>query len=198
MDARTLFLDQHSAAHSAAVAGNKASAAERAFAGLTDEQMRVRPREDLNSLAWLMWHMARAEDIIVGAVLAGRPQVFDDGWKRRLGITRVDFGIGMTSPEVTELTRQIDVAALRDYRDAVGRGTRALVDDFDWNGTIAPEALTGPAAAGAFGVRTEGLVKAFGGRPKAAVLSAIALFHSMGHMGEAATVRTAGGFGTGI
>jgi hypothetical protein len=30
------------------------------------------------------------------------------------------------------------------------------------------------------------------------MLSGIALFHSAGHMGEVATVRTAGGFGTGI
>jgi hypothetical protein len=44
MDVNQLFLDQHGAVHSTAVGGNKASAAERAFAGLTDEQMRVRPR----------------------------------------------------------------------------------------------------------------------------------------------------------
>jgi hypothetical protein len=30
------------------------------------------------------------------------------------------------------------------------------------------------------------------------VLSALALFHPAGHMGEATTVRSAGGFGTGI
>ena len=72
MDATQLFLDQHGAVHSANVAGNKGSAAERAFAGVTDEQMRVRPREDLNSLAWLLWHVARAEDLFVNPVLAGR------------------------------------------------------------------------------------------------------------------------------
>jgi hypothetical protein len=53
-------------------------------------------------------------------------------------------------------------------------------------------------AAGAFGVRTEALSKGFPGRPRSGLLSAIALFHSAGHMGEAATVRSAGGFGTGI
>src|SRR5947209_9556651 len=114
MDAKDLFLTQHAAVQSVAVGGNPASAAERAFAGLTDEQMRVRPREDLNSLAWLMWHIARAEDIFLNPVLAGRTQVFDEGWAGKLAITRRDFGIGMTSPEVTELTRQIDLAALRD------------------------------------------------------------------------------------
>ena len=201
MDIRELFLDQHAAMHSAAVGGNKMSQAERAFAGLSDEQMRVRPREDLNSLAWLMWHIARAEDIIVNQVLGGQPQIFDAAWMKRLGITRPDFGIGMTSAEVTELTRQIDVGALREYRDAVGRRTREVVGGFtaqDWDGPVAAEGIERAAADGAFGARTDALKKAFPGRPRTAVLSGIALFHSAGHMGEAATVRAAGGFGTGI
>lgn len=201
MDVRDLFLDQHAAVHSAAVGGNTLSAAERTFTGLTDEQMRVRPREDLNSLAWLMWHIARAEDVFVNLMLAGRPQVFDDPWKKRLGITRPDFGIGMTSAEVTELTRQIDLGALREYRDAVGLRTREVVGGFkpqDWEGPVAVEAVERAAAQGAFGTRTEMIVKAFPGRPRKTMLSGIALFHSSGHMGEAATVRTAGGFGTGV
>jgi hypothetical protein len=201
MEIRDLFLDQHAAMHSAAVGGNKMSAAERAFGGLTDEQMRVRPREDLNSLAWLMWHIARAEDIMVNVVLTNGAQVFDDARMKQLAIARRDFGIGMTSPEVTELTRQIDLAALRAYRDAVGTRTREVVGSFkpqDWEGVVAADAVQRAAAAGAFGSRTEQLTKAFPGRPRAAVLSGIALFHSAGHMGEAATVRSAGGFGTGV
>src|SRR2546425_8953388 len=130
MDARDLFLFEHALAQSAAVGGNKTSAAENTFGGVTDEQMRMRPREDLNSLAWLMWHIARAEDIMVNSVLAGRAQLCDDGWYKRLGSSRRDFGIGMTGAEVTELTRQIDVGALREYRDAVGRRTREVVTDF--------------------------------------------------------------------
>jgi hypothetical protein len=202
MDVRDLFLDQHAAMHSAAVGGNKMSASERAFTGLTDEQMRVRPREDLNSLAWLMFHISRAEDIFVNTILGGRTQLFDDdGWAKRLAITRRDFGIGMTSAEVTELTRQIELGALREYRDAVGRRTREVVGGFkpqDWEGTVSADAVQRAASEGAFGVRTEQIVKGFPGRPRAAMLSGIALFHSAGHLGEAATVRTAGGFGTGV
>src|SRR6266446_773486 len=192
MDTRDLFLEQHAAMHTAAVGGNKMSAAERTFAGLTDEQMRVRPREDLNSIAWLMWHIARAEDILVGQVVAGGAQLFDEGWKKRLNVSRPDFGIGMTSPEVSELTRQIDVVALR---------TRQIISAFkpgDWDGAVQADAVERAAAAGAFGPRTEALTKGFPGRPRTGLLSAIALFHSAAHMGEATTVRTAGGFGTGI
>ncbi|HEX5528772.1 MAG TPA: DinB family protein, partial [Methylomirabilota bacterium] len=184
METRDLFLEQHAAMHMAAVGGNKMSAAERTFAGLTDEQMRVRPREDLNSLAWLMWHIARAEDILVGQVVAGGPQLWDEGWKKRLGVARPDFGIGMTSPEVTELTRQIDVGVLREYRDAVGRRTREIISGFkpeDWDGAVKADAVERAAAAGAFGARTEALSKGFPGRPRTAVLSGIALFHAAGH-----------------
>jgi hypothetical protein len=42
------------------------------------------------------------------------------------------------------------------------------------------------------------MTKIFTGRPRMAVLSGVALFHPAGHLGEAVTVRSAGGFGTGI
>lgn len=155
----------------------------------------------VESLAWLLWHIARGEDVIVNVVVAGQAQVFDDAWGRRLGIARPDLGTGMTSGEVTELTTRVDVAALREYRDAVGRRTRELVGAFgpgDWEARVAAETVERAAAAGAFGARVELLSKLFPGRPRSSVLSGIALFHSASHMGEAATIRTAGGFGSGI
>ena len=201
MDGKDLFLEQHAAVHTAAVGGNKMSAAERTYATLTDEQMRVRPREDLNSIAWLVFHIARAEDIFLNAILAGRPQVFEDGWAKKLDVTRRDFGIGMTSAEVTDLTRQIHLGALKEYRDAVGTRTREIVSGFtaqDWQGVSSPEAVQRAADQGGFGARAEMLVKVFTGRPRSALLSGIALLHCSSHLGEATTVRSAGGFGTGV
>ncbi len=198
MDMRDLFLAQHSAVHTAAVGGNKVSAAERVLNGLSDEQMRVRPREDLNSIAWLVWHVGRAEDIFLNPVLSGRAQVFDDAWMKRLGISRKDFGIGMKSPEVSELTRQLNLDALREYRDLVGKRTREIVGGFqpqDWEGQVPQAGLERALGEGAV---PPALVQAFSGRPRAAVLSGLALFHPAGHFGEATTVRSAGGFGTGI
>ena len=198
MDMRDLFLAQHSAVHTVAVGGNKLSAAERVLNGLTEEQMRVRPREDLNSIAWLVWHIARAEDIFLNPVLAGRDQVFDDAWMKRLGVSRKDFGIGMKSPEVSDLTKSMNIDALREYRDAVGKRTREIVGGFqpqDWEGQIQQSAMERAVGEGAF---PSPVVQAFTGRPRMAVLSGLALFHPAGHFGEATTVRSAGGFGTGI
>jgi hypothetical protein len=201
MDAKDLFLAQHAGVQSVAAGGHPLSAAERTFGGVSDEQMRMRPREDLNSLAWLLWHIARTEDLMVNVIIAGRDQVLDDTWRKRLNVARPDIGTGMTSAEVTELTRAVDIAALREYRDAVGRRTREIVTSFkdaDWGGQTAAADVEKAAALGGFGSRRELLTKAFTGRPRMAVLSGIALFHPVGHMGEGSTVRTAGGFGTGI
>jgi DinB superfamily len=201
MDARDLLLDEHGRLHSAAVTGDKTSMAERTFGGLTEEQMRVRPREDLNSLAWLMWHIARAEDIFANVILSGRDQVLDDKWLAQLKTPRRDFGIGMTKPEVSELTAAVDVAALRDYRDAVGRRTQELIrglGDPDWKGELDAARLEKAAALGCFGGRGEMIAKAFTGRPRVGIMGALLVTHSALHMGEAATVRTAGGFGSGV
>lgn len=201
MDARDLLLDEHGRMHSAAVTGDKGSLAERTFGGLSDEQMRVRPREDLNSLAWLMWHIARAEDIFSNVVLSGRDQVCDDKWLARLKTPRRDFGIGMTKPEVTELTTQLDIAALREYRDTVGRRTQEVIRGFgpaDWQGELQAAPLEKAAALGCFGAKGELVAKAFTRRQRIGILGGLLVTHAAMHMGEAQTVRTAGGFGSGI
>jgi hypothetical protein len=201
MDARDLLLDEHGRMHAAGVTGDRATLAERTFGGLSDEQMRVRPREDLNSLAWLMWHIARAEDVFANLILSGHDQVLDDRWLARLKTPRRDFGIGMTKAEVTELSGQIDVLALREYRDAVGRRTQEVIrglEPADWRGELQAAALEKAAALSCFGARGDTVVKAFTGRPRIGILGGLLVTHSAMHMGEAQTVRTAGGFGSGI
>ena len=166
--------------------------------GLTDEQMRVRPREDLNSIAWLVWHIARAEDIFLNPVLAGRDQVFDDAWMKRLGVESEGLRDRHEERRGQRSQRSINLDALREYRDAVGKRTRELVGGFqpqDWEGQIQQSAVERAAGEGAF---APPVVQAFTGRPRMAVLSGLALFHPAGHFGEATTVRGAGGFGTGV
>ena len=53
--------------------------------GLTDEQARTQPAPGTNSVAWLVLHMARSEDMGVNVIVAGRRQVIeDDNWIERL------------------------------------------------------------------------------------------------------------------
>ena len=86
MDLVTFFLRQHTAVHASDVGG--ASLVERVFGELSDEQMRMRPGPSLNSLVWLLWHMARTEDAAVNPVVAARDQVLDEDWIRHMNISQ--------------------------------------------------------------------------------------------------------------
>ena len=64
--------------------------------GLTDEVSDYRPTPDANSIAWLIWHSARVQDIQL-ADIAGVEQVWTrDGWVDRFGLDlpRNDTGYG--------------------------------------------------------------------------------------------------------
>lgn len=202
MDAKSLFLMQHATVHSMTLRGaGGPTLADRTFGRLSDEQMRVRPQPGVNSLAWLLWHIARAEDVIVNVVLAGSTQVLDDGWTKRLRVDRPDIGTGMTADEVAALSDAIEIAALREYRDAVGRRTRefvAAMPDGTWERRVDASDLTRAADAGAFGRVSAGMGAFFANWPGAALLSGIGAIHAAEHIGEALTVRGLGGFGLGV
>src|SRR3712207_6038315 len=104
MDARTLFLADHARIHAAAVsaADDPAIVALAGFSyedatlyKLADADLVACPDGGGNSIAWLLWHMARLEDVVVNTLLRGAPEVLDrDGWVATLGIATRDVGTG--------------------------------------------------------------------------------------------------------
>ena len=67
-------------------------------AGLSEDQLAQVPSPGANSIAWLVWHLARIQDDHI-ADLAGREQVWTgDGWQDRFGLPfdARDTGYGHT------------------------------------------------------------------------------------------------------
>ena len=118
MDATQMFLARHVRMH---------TRVDGLTEGLTDEQVRGHVHPAANPLAWLLWHMARAEDAAVNLLVAAGPQVLDATWARRLKVARRDIGEGMTMAEVDQLCETIDLGALQAYWAAVGERTAAVV-----------------------------------------------------------------------
>jgi len=73
--------------------------------GLTDEVSNYRPASNANSIAWLIWHSARVQDIQLAHV-AGVEQVWTrDGWVDRFNLdllqgSRVDGHLHRQRAEV--------------------------------------------------------------------------------------------------
>ncbi|OBH08586.1 MULTISPECIES: mycothiol transferase [unclassified Mycobacterium] len=91
--------------------------------GLTDEVSDYRPTPNANSIAWLIWHSARVQDIQLAHV-AGVEQVWiRDGWVDRFGLDlpRNDTGYGHGPDEVAKVKAPAEL--LRGYYHAVHKLT---------------------------------------------------------------------------
>jgi hypothetical protein len=114
------------------------------------ELLAARPGGAGNSLSWLMWHLARVEDVVVNAVVRGRPQVLlAEGWGPRLGVDDARVGTGFTDDEVARFSREADPVEVDAYWQAVRAGTAGwlkevpltdldVVPDFDARLAVAP------------------------------------------------------------
>lgn len=193
-EALPLLLRQHAQVHAAAMArAGLWSFEDEVLDGLSDEQVRSRVAGEANSIAWLLWHIARIEDVTMNVLLAGQPQVLErEGWLARLHISRRDVGTAMGDAEVAEVTEQLALAALREYRLAVGRSTQELIK------RMQPAALYQRVdqarvqqllASGALAEGALGLAEAWGGRKIGGLLRQPALRHSFVHLNEARRIR---------
>ncbi len=186
------FLEEHARCHSAEMTGTSEPMLEdRLVDGLTDDQLRLRPSPGLNSIAWILWHLARSEDAGINVLVAERPQVLtEDGWLQRLNLSQLDMGTGMRDEEVTEVGYRIDIPALHAYHVAVGRRTREVVRDLSNEQVdefIDPTRLL---EVGAFPDSEDGARRVatyWRGRRKRFLLTAS---HDFQHLGEAMCIRT--------
>jgi len=97
--------------------------AERLLDGLSDDDLVHRPTPDANSIAWLVWHLARVQDDHVADV-SGLEQVYTaQGYAERFGLPVADgdIGYGHSSAQVAEVRAPADL--LLEYLRAVHEQT---------------------------------------------------------------------------
>ncbi|MGY0537490.1 mycothiol transferase [Nocardioides sp. YJ-D4] len=97
--------------------------------GLSVDDLLWRPYDRANSIAWILWHIARMEDAQI-APLAGTDEVWArEGWVERFGLPYKPraMGYGQSAEEVAAF-RLEDPALLTGYYHAVHEATIELVD----------------------------------------------------------------------
>ena len=162
-------------------------------ADLTDQQLRHIPSGKLHSIAWLLWHIARTEDITINLLLANADQLlYADHWFERLTVPIRDIGTEMSASDSTELSAHIDIAALRAYRRAVGQRTREIVQKVtarELRQRVEAERIERVKAEGALVPAAYGVAEYWGRHTKGNLLLIPATRHSFTHLNEAGRVR---------
>lgn len=151
-----------------------------------DAQYRARPG-GANSIAWVLWHATRCEDVAVNAMVRGVAQVLVSGdWvlSGALGETRMGTGLG--DDEVSAFSHRVDLADIHAYRAAVRAETARWLDTagpavFDEHPDVDArlDAADGVLAESAGWVR-----ELWRGWPSSAFIGWTAIGHTNVHTGE--------------
>jgi hypothetical protein len=125
-----LFLRQHAMVHDAETSNaGLPSFADEVWQDASEATIRCLPPKFEHSIAWLIWHIARIEDMTMNVLVAGKPQIFHQrDWLTKLKIEfRHTGNVVMDTDDVIALSNAIDIEALKTYRREVGRATREAV-----------------------------------------------------------------------
>jgi hypothetical protein len=127
--ATELFLDQHAMVHSGKMAKGKLwSFEDEVLNGTAEDQIRCIPPKSEHSIAWILFHLARIEDITMNMLVAGTPQLFvQDDWGDTLNVNIFHSANSMDDRGIATLSARVDIDTLRAYRQSVGRRTREIV-----------------------------------------------------------------------
>ncbi|MDH6198809.1 hypothetical protein M2272_005469 [Mycobacterium frederiksbergense] len=104
--------------------------------GLTEKVSSYRPTPQANSIAWLIWHSARCQDLQL-CDIAGVEQVWTrDGWVDRFGLDLPvnDIGYGHSAEDVAKVHASAELLA--GYYRAVYKATLAYI------ASVTPEELS--------------------------------------------------------
>ena len=129
--AAQLFLEIHASLHLSRISGTQPNEVDALLSDLTDSEYAVMPSGRDETIAWVLWHIARIEDLTMGILAAKGNQLFNEEWQKRLNVSITDTGNALTDDEIMLLSKNINTAELISYRNAVGERTRKIVRELD-------------------------------------------------------------------
>ncbi|HEY2004619.1 MAG TPA: DinB family protein [Candidatus Saccharimonadia bacterium] len=103
-------------------------AVRKVLGGLSEEDLSFRPSPAANSIAWLVWHLARIQDDHLAGV-ADQPQVWPQGWSDRFGLPFDESATGWGHGPDEVAAVKVSGRLLGGYYEAVHRVTLDYIRD---------------------------------------------------------------------
>lgn len=189
-----LFLIQHAQVHTAEMSGaGEWSFEDEILNGLDEPAIRCIPKQGEHSIAWILFHLARIEDVTMNMLVAGKKQLaFRENWLGKMGINIVNTGNAMDVGKVRTLSNAINIRTLREYRTAVGGNTRQIVGELSperLDQQVSPERLQQVRSAGAVVEAAGEVLEYWSKKTIAGLLLMPATRHCILHLNEATRIK---------
>lgn len=124
---KSLFLEIHARLNASVVSGTGSNEVDTLLCDLNRNEYAIMPTSKDETIAWVLWHIARIEDLTMNVLVAGEEQVFNQSWKERLSVEITDTGNALSDEEIMELSRNLNIDELICYRNAVAGKTRETI-----------------------------------------------------------------------
>jgi len=97
--------------------------------GLKPDDLTWQPKEDSNSIGWLVWHLTRQQDAQIAALMGDEQLWTLDNWYKKFkrDSDPKDIGFGHT-PEQVAAFKSPDIQTLIDYLKAVVNRTKQYIE----------------------------------------------------------------------
>lgn len=189
-----LFLRLHAMVHTAAMSeAGLWSFEDDIWQGTSETIIRRIPKGGEHSIAWVLWHSVRIEDVTMSLLVAGCPQLYtEENWADRMKTPYRHAGNAMSDDEIARLSAIIDIEALRAYRLAVGRRTRDIVRAIPpeiVRQKVDPARLRQVSEQGAVVPEAQEIINYWGGRTIAGLLLMPPTRHNFLHLNEALRLK---------
>jgi len=97
---------------------------------LDEEIMRTATNEKGRTIVYGIWHSTRIEDITMNMLVSNYKQVFEEeDWLKKINSPIKNTGNALTKEEILEFSNNINIDQLKEYRIAVGRKTREIINN---------------------------------------------------------------------
>ena len=102
---------------------------EKALDGLTQDDLHYLPNPDCNSIAWLAWHLTRAQDSVISSLMHKEQCWITEQWYSKFGRKPepTDRGVGDNSEDVANF-RPSNSKMLLNYHWAVLKSTKEYIN----------------------------------------------------------------------
>lgn len=192
--ATEIFLDQHAMVHSGEMTKTKLwSFEDEVLHGITEDQIRCIPPKSEHSIVWILFHIARIEDITMNMLVAGTPQLFlRENWAKKLNANILHSANSMDGNSIATLSARVNIAALQAYRQSVGRRTREIVRKLkpeELNQKANPSRLQKVMSEGALLPEAIGILNYWSKRTIAGLLLMPSTRHNFLHLHEALRIK---------
>ncbi len=189
-----LFLHQHAQVHSSELSEDgEWSVVQEVMQGMDVASLRSIPARGEHSIAWVIFHLARIEDVTMNMLVAGDVQLAErEGWLEKMRSPIKHTGNLSSADGIRHLSQEIDISTLRAYRLAVGRRTEqvvAKISPTDLCQRVSSERIETVRRSGAVAVEAGGILDYWSKRTIAGLLLMPPTRHCFLHLNEALKIK---------